>query len=691
MKHPDQNPSLPTWIFIVTDLALIGAAILIACKARQPYSESTTLWIVICVIIGAIAGLVPIIAHYERVKNETLDDRQRALEALSRTITSSAEQISIAANGLHEIAELSLKNLRHAEQLPQKLQEKIAEFQAALVHTQDADKAALEKELVALRTTESERLESISDKISRSTEDWAKLEATTQKNLSAAQEVVARSTTDALEKLSTSTTAAVALAATEAAASIALAGEKAGLAITSASASAEQTLAQAHGRTTDHVAAKIALLSQTVAAASAAADENMARAHQRTTADLDEKITTVGRAIATATADAIAALEQKIAALEAAAKAALAPVYVSAPPTTIVTDPTSLEAPAAPPNETTVKPENSPAASEATAHPPRRPRKPRREPAASEDPPAPPPPVSVATPADEPPPVPAESIAKVSHIAPGTTEPFVATITETPAAEPNQEPTPAPVASVPAPNVNITPLHEIPPATPTAAETTPPSALAAPDPVVEDSPVSETPAAASVEPSPEPVSEITPMVEAPVAAILVEESNEVLTTPESATTEPAIADATPEPDAPAPVSEPIEDESPKSSRKRTAKKSEPDEESEPALGLDLDDTPPPQSVELAERTLTSDGATRLIVTAYIGIGNRLFIRGEGPGLSWEKGVPLQFISIGRWRWETSDAMAPVNFKLYKNDSVECTALGAQILDAGHQQELTASF
>jgi hypothetical protein len=105
----------------------------------------------------------------------------------------------------------------------------------------------------------------------------------------------------------------------------------------------------------------------------------------------------------------------------------------------------------------------------------------------------------------------------------------------------------------------------------------------------------------------------------------------------------------------------------------------------------MDDTPAPQSAELAERVLTSDGATRLVVTAYIGIGNRLFIRGEGPGLSWEKGVPLQFVSIGKWRWETSDATEPVSFKLYKNDSVECTALGAQNLDPGHQQELTASF
>ena len=89
--------------------------------------------------------------------------------------------------------------------------------------------------------------------------------------------------------------------------------------------------------------------------------------------------------------------------------------------------------------------------------------------------------------------------------------------------------------------------------------------------------------------------------------------------------------------------------------------------------------------------MTSDGATRLLVTAYIGIGNRLFIRGEGPGLSWGKGVPLQFVSIGKWRWETNDATAPVKFKILKNDEIECSSLGSQSLDPGHQHEVTAAF
>ncbi len=87
---------------------------------------------------------------------------------------------------------------------------------------------------------------------------------------------------------------------------------------------------------------------------------------------------------------------------------------------------------------------------------------------------------------------------------------------------------------------------------------------------------------------------------------------------------------------------------------------------------------------------STDGLTRLAVTAYIGIGNKLFVRGEGPGLSWEKGVPLQFVSIGKWRWETADAAEPVTLKLLKNDEQECT-LGEVTIAPGQQCDVSANF
>lgn len=92
----------------------------------------------------------------------------------------------------------------------------------------------------------------------------------------------------------------------------------------------------------------------------------------------------------------------------------------------------------------------------------------------------------------------------------------------------------------------------------------------------------------------------------------------------------------------------------------------------------------------AESSASSDGATRLLVTAYIGIGNKLFIRGDGPGLSWDKGAPMQFVSIGKWGWATHEATGPVRCKLYKND--DTAALSGEVtLEPGQHVEVSALF
>lgn len=149
----------------------------------------------------------------------------------------------------------------------------------------------------------------------------------------------------------------------------------------------------------------------------------------------------------------------------------------------------------------------------------------------------------------------------------------------------------------------------------------------------------------------------------------------------------------PAPDA----GEPAPAEPPKPKKPRTPRRSKPEDtlaamsetpataESEPAPAGE--DAP---AATGAEASTSSDGATRLLATAYIGIGNKLFIRGDGPGLSWDKGVPMQFVSIGKWGWFTHDAAGPVSVKLYKND--EAAALsGGLTIAPGRHTEVTALF
>lgn len=68
-----------------------------------------------------------------------------------------------------------------------------------------------------------------------------------------------------------------------------------------------------------------------------------------------------------------------------------------------------------------------------------------------------------------------------------------------------------------------------------------------------------------------------------------------------------------------------------------------------------------------EPTAGDATGTALIINLMIGIGNKPFVRGTGPGLSQDKGVPMSFLGIGRWQWISPDPEAPATVEVWKND------------------------
>lgn len=429
MSLPDSSPKLPKWFFLATDVLLIAVAAFIAANSERPLQLPVVFAIIACVLTGALVTSAALIADYARRQEDGLDDRQHALEALSRTVATSAEQISIAVNGLNELADLAHKNLKHAEHLPQKLQEKINDFTRQLNDAAVTENEALQQEINTLRASEAEKLEAAADRIAKVASDLAKLEAAA-KHLAATSEAMAK-------------------------------------------------------------------LPETLARARAEAEQALSAAQNA----------------------ALRALEAKLA----------APARTPAPPP-----------------EAALPPAASPAAAVLPA--------PEAVPAA---------------PSPEPPPAPAPTAGTAA----------VETATASPA-----------------------PVEEPKPKKPRAPRKARMDELALPMP---GDPPADEPAAPA--PATDDFSQASPEDSAPVSAV------------------------------------------------------------------------------------STDGATRLLVTAYIGIGNRLFLRGTGPGLSPDKGVPLQFVSIGKWRWESAEATGPLTVSLYKNDDIPCAALGEITLEPGRQTEVTAAF
>lgn len=92
-----------------------------------------------------------------------------------------------------------------------------------------------------------------------------------------------------------------------------------------------------------------------------------------------------------------------------------------------------------------------------------------------------------------------------------------------------------------------------------------------------------------------------------------------------------------------------------------------EEASEEEVIEEVEDAPEEEAVPAADEAAPSGTGTALIVNLMIGIGNKPFVRGTGPGLSRDKGVPMSFLGIGRWQWVSPDPEAPATVEVWKND------------------------
>lgn len=61
--------------------------------------------------------------------------------------------------------------------------------------------------------------------------------------------------------------------------------------------------------------------------------------------------------------------------------------------------------------------------------------------------------------------------------------------------------------------------------------------------------------------------------------------------------------------------------------------------------------------------------TKIKIKYDVGFGNTLTIRGQGAGLSWEKGIPLKNVHRDEWIFETEKTFTEIEFKILINDKI----------------------
>ncbi len=85
------------------------------------------------------------------------------------------------------------------------------------------------------------------------------------------------------------------------------------------------------------------------------------------------------------------------------------------------------------------------------------------------------------------------------------------------------------------------------------------------------------------------------------------------------------------------------------------------------------------------------GDAVIIVNALIGIGNKPFLRGNGAGLSPDKGTPMDYLEIGKWRYVLPEFENLIDFTILKNDLTPPSGDSNFTINVGEKKELNLVF
>ncbi|MGA1116203.1 MAG: hypothetical protein ACO3UY_06965 [Opitutales bacterium] len=109
-----------------------------------------------------------------------------------------------------------------------------------------------------------------------------------------------------------------------------------------------------------------------------------------------------------------------------------------------------------------------------------------------------------------------------------------------------------------------------------------------------------------------------------------------------------------------------------------------------ALLAGEDPSPNDQPAVTKEDKTEKNGTTTVVANVMIGIGNKPYLRGEGPGLSWDEGVAMNFIEIGKWAWSPPRKNASLTVQVYRNDQ-DPDQGGKVEIRPGEKIEITPEF
>ena len=87
----------------------------------------------------------------------------------------------------------------------------------------------------------------------------------------------------------------------------------------------------------------------------------------------------------------------------------------------------------------------------------------------------------------------------------------------------------------------------------------------------------------------------------------------------------------------------------------------------PAAPAPVRAAPAPVAPAPVPSTARRSVVTTITARINVGFGNTLHLRGEGPGLSWDRGLPMECIATDLWRLNLGESARGFSFKVLVND------------------------
>jgi len=98
----------------------------------------------------------------------------------------------------------------------------------------------------------------------------------------------------------------------------------------------------------------------------------------------------------------------------------------------------------------------------------------------------------------------------------------------------------------------------------------------------------------------------------------------------------------------------------------------------------------PAVVPVATPVAATPVLTVITANIDVGFGNALYLRGEGAGLSWDRGTLMNCVSDACWSLELAESARPITFKFLVND-LSWSAGEDYVVAAGSSTDVTPTF